>query len=150
MAGITDLAIEDALNISGAGTPYSLDAWLFQVGSKVWRLADLPADGSNLANTPSYTIRGVGFKPANDGSDNEQILDQRANAATPCDGSTSTSVQGFQHPAATVGNTTSRPWFYRVQNNVTNEILTDIHESQITGEVNWTTYLGTKLAAIIA
>ena len=158
MASLTDLALQKALNISGVSPTYLTDQHLFQVGSKVWRLADLPANGSNLANTPSYTVLAVGFKVANDGSSNEQVLDQELNAALPCDAQTpkipAAGVAGFTHTttlsAAVAANTGSRPWFYRIQRNTDNAVLEGIHEHQLNNEVNWTTYVGSKLADIIA
>lgn len=154
MAAILAVDFENALNIAGAGTPYNAveDRWIFQVGSNVWRLSDAPVAGSNLTNTPKYVIQEVAFRIAQDSVPDEQMLDQRADAAFPCDGVAATGVTGFMHtatPSGVTGSSISRPWFYRIQDVTTLEIFRDVHQSQITDEAGWETYIASILAAII-
>ncbi len=154
MAAILPTDFGNAINETPLDTAGAADFPIFSTGSKVFRLADAPAAGSNLANTPSYTVLSAGIKTANasaDGSGVERILDQRLTVA--CDGVTATGVTGFMHtasPVGTTGSSISRPWFYKLKKNTTNEIISDVHQSQITDVAGWETYITAQITTIIA
>lgn len=149
MAGVTDLAFEKAVNATGAAPgAYVFEKWLLEVGSSVWYLPEAPAAGSNLSNTPKYTVLSAYMLEGLDGAQ-EEIFDQERNAALPADAQTpkvpAAGVFGFAHTtslvATTAANTGSRPWFYDIQRVSDNVILRGIHEHQLNNEANWETYV---------
>ena len=154
MAAILALDFEDALNIAGSSTPWNApaDRPLFDKDHEVWKLGDLPADASNWANTPKYKVIAIEVN-IQTVSTVTKFMDQTQTFATPADGSTARSTEGFQHTdsisGVVAGTSTSRLWFYTIKNVATNEIIRGVHQSRLTDETGWETYLATKIGDIV-
>ncbi len=156
MAAITPTEVETVLNQVTSTPSDQGDLPIFESASEVYLLTDAPADASNLANTPRYTVVGLSLVPETE-STVTKWMDQTRTFATPADGTTARAVVGFQHDDTTGapsgstagGTTTSRPWFYDIQNNTTNAITRGVHQSQLTDEAGWETYIASILSSII-
>jgi hypothetical protein len=156
MAAITPAEVETVLNQVTSTPSDQGDLPVFTPGDEVFYLADEPAAGSNLANTPKYTIVGLSIVQEISATVTKW-MDQTRTYATPADGTSARSVTGFQHDDTTGAvsgvsgaTTTSRPWFYDIQD-VTSLVTTrGVHQAQLTNEAGWEAYIATKLSTIFA
>ncbi len=154
MAKILPADWGDAFNETTV-TSVAGDIAIWEKDQVCFKLADLPADGSDAAfPTKKFTIIEIVLRYVEESGVNK-LSDQLAAFATPADGTTARAYPGFQHDdttgvisGVTGSTTTSRPVFYQIKN-VRDGSIDTVHQSDITDVPGWEALNAAKYPDIV-